>query len=99
MTDTNSAKTVTSRKKDELSSLMNVGPAIRRQFQLLKIETIAELAKQDADDLFAQLSALSEGRVDPCVHDVFSATIHQARIGEALPWWHFSAARKRRQAN
>jgi hypothetical protein len=31
------------------------------------------------------------------VHDVLSATINQARTGDALPWWHFSDARKRRQ--
>ncbi len=28
------------------------------------------------------------------VHDVFSATVHQARTGEALPWWSFSGGGK-----
>lgn len=75
---------------------MNVGPAIRRDFQLLGIETIAQLAKQDADQLYGQLCSIIKDRVDPCVHDVFSATIHQAQTGEALLWWKFSAARKQR---
>lgn len=85
------------KKNDALSALKNVGPAMRRDFRLLGIETVGQLAKQDADQLYARLSFLSKGRVDPCVHDVFSATIHQARTGEALPWWSFSAARKLRQ--
>ena len=37
-------------------------------------------------------------RQDPCVWDTFAAAIHQARTGEALPWWHFTVERKRRVA-
>jgi hypothetical protein len=36
---------------------------------------------------------------DPCVLDTFAAAIHQARTGEALPWWLFSRARKRQAAS
>jgi hypothetical protein len=32
------------------------------------------------------------------VWDTFAAAVHQARTGEALPWWHFTAERKRRVA-
>lgn len=84
-------------RNDELSSLKNVGPAMRRDFRRLGIETIEQLAKQDPDKLYERLSAISADRVDPCVHDVFSATIHQARTGEPVPWWNYSAARKQRQ--
>lgn len=87
----------TSKCKDALFDLRNVGPATRESFRLLEIETVEQLAEEDADHLFGTLSATRGERVDPCVHDVFSATIHQARTGEALPWWHFSGARKRRQ--
>ena len=85
--------------KDALSNLRNVGPVTRKNFRLLGIETLEELAEQDADHLFVKLCAILGERVDPCVHDVFSATIHQARANEALPWWHFSDARKQRQKN
>lgn len=81
---------------DELSGLKNVGPAMRRNLHVLGIETVEQLAHQDADQLFAQLRSHAKDRVDPCVHDVFSATIHQAQTGEALPWWEFSSARKSR---
>jgi hypothetical protein len=32
------------------------------------------------------------------VWDTFAAAIHQAKTGQALPWWHFTRERKRRQA-
>ena len=89
--------TLTTENFGNLSSLKNVGPVTLSNFTLLGIETIQQLAKQDADRLFARLSGLSKDRVDPCVQDIFSAAIHQARTGEALPWWSFSAARKQRQ--
>lgn len=86
------------RIKDDLSALMNVGPMMRRDLQLLGINTVAQLAEQEADDLYRRLHAILGRRVDPCVHDVLAATIHQARTGRARPWWHFTPARKQRQA-
>ncbi|MBT8411843.1 MAG: helix-hairpin-helix domain-containing protein [Octadecabacter sp.] len=86
-----------SKAKDVLSDLRNVGPVARKNFHLLGIETLEQLTEEDADDLYGKLSAILGERSDPCVHDVFSATIHQARTGEALPWWHFWDARKQRQ--
>jgi hypothetical protein len=32
------------------------------------------------------------------VWDTFAAAIHQARTGEALPWWQFTRVRKQRSA-
>jgi len=79
-----------------LSDLRNVGKAALADFRLLGIETVAQLAAQDADHLYDRLCTLTNRRHDPCVHDVFSATIHQARTGEALDWWAFTAERKAR---
>ncbi len=77
-----------------LSQLKNVGPATLGDFQLLGIRSVAQLAQQDPTQLYEELQRRTGLRQDPCVHDVFSATIHQARTGEALPWWHFSRLRK-----
>lgn len=86
-------------KPDELLGLMNVGKATRRDFDTLGISTVAQLAQSDADELYGRLNFLTGQRHDPCVWDIFAATIHQARTGEALPWWHWTAKRKRRQAD
>jgi len=81
---------------DELLALANIGPAMRRDFKLLGIETVAQLARQDADKLYLKLSALTGHRQDPCVWDTFAAAIHQAKTGEAKPWWAWTKVRKKR---
>jgi hypothetical protein len=85
-------------KRDELLALRNIGPAMRRDFELLGIRSVAQLARFDADKLYARIQKLTGTRHDPCVWDTFAAAIHQARTGEALPWWTFTPVRKRRQA-
>ena len=73
---------VKAKQRDELRTLMNVGPAMRADFKLLGINTIAQLAKQKPDALYAKLNAITGTRHDPCVWDTFAATIHQAKTGE-----------------
>ncbi len=84
-------------QEDELRTLANVGPAMRRDFTLLGIESIAQLSKADPDELYTRLSRITSSRQDPCVWDTFAATIHQAKTGEARPWWTFTPVRKERQ--
>ncbi len=80
----------------QLNKLRNVGKATLKDFQLLGITSVEQLAQADALDLYRQLSLLTGTRQDSCVEDVFAATIHQARTGEALDWWAFTPARKLR---
>lgn len=81
-----------------LLHLRNIGPAMRRDLERLGIRSPTQLARQHADRLYLRLQQLTGKRHDPCVWDTFAAAIHQARTGQALPWWHFTAERKRRQA-
>ena len=80
-----------------LRDLRNIGPAMLRDFELLGVKTVAQLAKQDADKLYSRMCVVSGVRQDPCVHDTYAAAIHQARTGEALNWWAFTPARKKQQ--
>ena len=66
-------------------------------FDLLGISNLAQLATQDADELYTRISILTGARHDPCVHDTYAAAIHQAKTGEALKWWAFTPIRKERQ--
>jgi len=84
--------------QNELRQLKNVGPATCEDFAVLGISTIAELAQADADELYLHLIKLTGQHHDPCVWDVFAATIHEAQTGEKLPWWHWTPVRKARQA-
>ena len=81
-------------KPRELGDLANVGPATLRDFHTLGIRTIAQLARQDAFKLYDRLCRRTGKRHDPCVIDVFMATIAQSRGAAPQPWWKFTARRK-----
>lgn len=85
-------------KADELLALKNIGPAMRRDLALLGITSVAQLARREPDALYLALERTTGQRQDPCVWDTFAAAVHQARTGEARPWWHYTPERKRRQA-
>lgn len=87
-----------SNQKSELLSLMNVGKATCKDFELLGIKSIAELAFASPDELYVRLQIITGQPHDPCVWDVFSAAINEARTGEKRPWWEWSKTRKERQA-
>jgi hypothetical protein len=80
----------------DLHTLLNVGPATQRDLARLGVTQVRQLARRSPDALFRALERVA-GRQDPCVWDVFAAAVHQARGGDARPWWHFTAARKRRE--
>jgi nucleotidyltransferase/DNA polymerase involved in DNA repair len=85
-----------STEKSELLSLANVGPATYKDLTLLGINTIAQLAQANPDELYERLQKITGSVHDPCVWDVFAAIIHEAKTGKKMPWWHWSEVRKRR---
>lgn len=80
--------------KSPLAQLRNIGPAMLGDFELLGIKTLDQLAAQEPYLLYRRLEKKSGQRQDLCVLDTFMAAIHQARTGEALPWWSFTPRRK-----
>lgn len=85
------------KSKAGLQSLMNVGPSIERDLTGLGIRTVAQLATEEAEDLFQRLERQCQRRIDPCVYDTFRAVIHEARTGEKTPWFAWTEERKRRE--
>jgi hypothetical protein len=85
-------------KNNELLRLKNVGSATYNDLILLNINSVNELAKADADELYMRLEQITGHRQDPCVWDVFAAIIHEARTGIKQPWWQWTKVRKKRQA-
>jgi len=81
-------------REPRLADLRNVGRAALKDFEVLGIVSVPQLAKEEPRELYERLCALTQARHDPCVEDVFAAAIHQARTGEALNWWEFSRRRK-----
>jgi Pathogenicity locus/Domain of unknown function (DU1801) len=84
-------------KLTSIAELRNIGKAMLKDFELLRIKTVKQLAHCDADELYARIQKLTHSRHDPCVLDTYAAAIHQAKTGEALAWWEFTKVRKQRQ--
>jgi hypothetical protein len=82
----------------KLEDLVSVGPAIRRDFELLGIKSVGELAEHEPDQLYDELCRRTRTRQDPCVLDTFRAAVAQARdpflAPEKCQWWYWSRARK-----
>lgn len=82
---------------NELLMLMKVSKATYKDYLLLKIDSIPKLAKACPDELYLRLQAMTASRHDPCVWDIFPATINEARTGEKQSWWEWSKVRKKRE--
>jgi nucleotidyltransferase/DNA polymerase involved in DNA repair len=81
-----------------LQDLICVGPAMLRDFELLGIRSVKQLARQDPTSLYQRLCRATGQRVDICCQDVFSAAVAQARdpllSAEQCQWWYWSRQRK-----
>jgi hypothetical protein len=69
-----------------------------RDFHLLGIHTIAQLARRNPHRLYEKLCEATGQSVDICCLDVFTAAVAQAR-NPRLPaaqrqWWYWSRLRK-----
>ena len=86
-----------------LADLISVGPAMLRDFDMLGIHSVAELAKQEPQKMYERLNQKTGQRQDPCVLDVFSAAVAQARNprlpAEQCQWWYWSKKRKQPSGN
>ncbi|HEY2460585.1 MAG TPA: helix-hairpin-helix domain-containing protein [Candidatus Acidoferrum sp.] len=87
-------------KGRKLGDLISVGPAMLRDFELLGVHSVAQLAKQDPDLLYKKLGRIARQHQDICVLDTFHAAVAQAKNPrlptEQSQWWYWSAKRKQR---
>ena len=89
-------------KERQLGDLVSVGPAMLRDFELLGIRSVAQLARANPERMYEKLCRLTGKSVDVCCLDVFTAAVAQAR-DPRLPsaqrqWWYGSRQRKARAA-
>ena len=81
-----------------LRDLVSIGPAMLKDFELLGIRSVAQLARQKPESLYEKLCRVTGKSQDICVLDTFSAAVAQAR-NPRLPagqrqWWYWSRKRK-----
>ena len=82
----------------QLADLISIGPAMLRDFEMLGIRSVSQLAKQNAQKMYSRLERLTGTHQDPCVLDTFQAAVTQARNprlpAEQCQWWYWSRKRK-----
>src|SRR5215469_11838289 len=82
----------------QLGDLFSIGPAMLRDFEMLGIRSVAELAKREPMQMYRKLERLTGSPQDPCVLDTFCAAVAQARDprlpAEQMQWWYWSQKRK-----
>jgi len=84
----------------QLADLISIGPAMLRDFELLGIRSVSQLARQNPQELYEKLGRVAGQHQDICVLDVFWAAVAQARNprldAEKCQWWWWSNQRKQR---
>jgi hypothetical protein len=85
-----------------LQDLVSVGPAVLRDFELLRIRSLSQLARRDPRKMYEKLCRLTGQRIDVCCLDTFQAAVAQARDpllpAEKCQWWYWSRLRKENHA-
>jgi hypothetical protein len=86
----------------QLSDLISIGPAMLRDFRILGIRSVRELARRKPEKMYQDLCRRTGRRQDICCLDVFRAAVAQARNPKLPPeraqWWYWSRKRKQRRA-
>lgn len=94
---------ISSRPERRLQDLISVGPAMLRDFELLGIRSVSQLALENPRRMYAKLCRVTGERHDICCLDVFSAAVAQARNpllpAQQCAWWYWSRKRKAARAH
>jgi hypothetical protein len=77
-----------------LEDIPNIGKQIAEDLRTLGIDAPAQLAGQDAYEMYDRLCAVTGIRHDPCLLDTFIAAVRFADGGPSVPWWAYTAERK-----
>jgi hypothetical protein len=83
------------RRLRRLEDIPYVGPSIAASLRVLEIHLPEDLVGRDPYALYHQLNADTGVRHDPCLLDTFISAVHYVEGGPRLPWWAFTAERKR----
>ncbi len=87
------------RQMKRLEDIPNVGKAIAADLRYLGVKTPSELSGKDPYELYNTLCERTGVRHDPCLLDTFIAAVRYVEGGPKLPWWAFTAERKRTLAS
>jgi len=83
----------------KLSDLVSIGPAMLRDFEILGVRSVSQLARRNPERLYESLCRVAPQHQDVCCLDVFRAAVAQAKDprlpADQCQWWYWSRNRKR----
>lgn len=79
----------------KFTDIPNIGPAMQKDFEILGIKEPADLANMDPFKMYKNIYKKTGTRHDPCVLDTYMAAVDFMQGGKPVPWWHFTAKRKK----
>jgi Pathogenicity locus len=83
----------------KLSDLISIGPAMLRDFEILGVRSVSQIARRNPERLYKTLCRVAPQHQDICCLDVFRAAVAQAKDpqlpADQCQWWYWSRNRKR----
>ncbi|SDY11621.1 Pathogenicity locus [Collimonas sp. OK242] len=79
----------------KLEDLPNIGKAGAADLRCIGIQQPEQLIGKSPLQMYQALCAKTGARHDPCVIDVFMSVVRYMEGAEPLPWWSYTAERKR----
>ncbi len=87
------------RRTDRLEDIPNIGKAVAADLRAIGVDRPDDLVGQDPYELYDRLNLSTGMRHDPCVLDAFISAVRFMEGGPAVPWWTYTAERKRTLAS
>ena len=81
-----------------LEDIPNIGPAIAADLRRLGITLPGELLGREPYGMYDDLCRITGQRHDPCLLDTFIAAVRFMAGEPKMPWWKYTAERKRELA-
>ena len=92
----NKADHQTDRKTiSRFDQIINIGPAMSRDFQRLGFKEPQDLIGQDPLTMYQKICRLEKKFHDPCVLDTYMATVDYMNGNRPRPWWDYTDQRRK----
>ena len=77
-----------------LEQIINIGPATSTDLKRMGILSPQQLIGRDPLEMYQQICHLDQQFYDPCVLDVFMATVDYMNGNRPQTWWSYTTERK-----
>lgn len=89
-------KAKTAKDAKRLEDVPNIGKSMANDLRSMAIFEPKQLIGKDPYALYDRLSEIMGVQNDPYVCDTLIAAVRFMKGSEALPWWHYTAERKKK---